>query len=70
VKPVLRALLPALLVTFVVGCGGEPALREMSDDEKAKQVEMQKTAQMNAQKAAMESQQKNKQYQNAVKGGS
>jgi hypothetical protein len=71
VKLVLRAVLPALLVVFIVGCGSdEPALKEMTDEERAKQTETQKEMQMKAQQAQMESQQKNKQYQNATKTGS
>jgi predicted small lipoprotein YifL len=43
VKHVIRSVLPALLLALVAGCGSdEPALKEMSDADRAAQAKKQK----------------------------
>jgi len=68
VKRLFRVVLPALCAGAVLGCGSdEPALKELSAEERAKQTETQRKAQEERMKGQMDLQ-KNSQYKSAGSG--
>jgi len=70
VNRIFRALLPALFLVSFMGCGSdEPALKDLSEADRAAQVEKQKAHQEQSRQGNPMGQ-GNKDYKDAAKGGS